>query len=183
MTLQRFVSLATLVVLLTGCGAESHPTPKVSVQTIDATGLKQAIAKHRGHVVLVDYWATWCKPCVELLPHTAELQQRWANRGLTVITVSMDDPKQRSAVESLLSRQSVAAENYLSNYGVGPDAFTAFGIEDGAVPHMQLFDRRGSLHKTFASGGLSLNPIEIDRAITHLLDDAKQNSPRPLGDD
>ena len=59
---------------------------------VDRAGYDAAIAKHRGKVVLVDFWATWCLPCVEQLPHTLELGQQMADRGLAVVTVSCDEP-------------------------------------------------------------------------------------------
>ena len=46
---------------------------------------------YRGKVVLLDFWATWCYPCREEIPHFVELQQKYAARGLQVIGVSMDD--------------------------------------------------------------------------------------------
>ena len=47
----------------------------------------------RGKVVLVDFWATWCLPCMAQLPHTVELADRFRDRGLTVATVSLDEPE------------------------------------------------------------------------------------------
>jgi cytochrome c biogenesis protein CcmG/thiol:disulfide interchange protein DsbE len=49
------------------------------------------LSSYRGKVVLLDFWATWCDPCREEIPHLVELQQRYGDRGLQVIGVSMDD--------------------------------------------------------------------------------------------
>ncbi len=49
------------------------------------------LSSYRGKVVLLDFWATWCVPCREEIPHFVELQQKYRNRGFQIIGVSMDD--------------------------------------------------------------------------------------------
>lgn len=56
---------------------------------LDGTPLR--LSAYRGKVVLLDFWATWCDPCREETPHFVELQRRYADRGLQIIGVSMDD--------------------------------------------------------------------------------------------
>jgi thiol-disulfide isomerase/thioredoxin len=167
-------STAMLLVVATlccGCGREPPEPPAPATTPIDAAGLSAILDRHRGRVVLVDFWATWCGPCVELFPHTVELQRRLGERGLTVIAVSMDDPAAAAAVRGFLTRQGATDENlgFLSRYGIGPEAFEAFTIEDGALPHLRLYDRKGRLHRVFASGGRVIDTGELDRAIEKLL--------------
>ena len=121
-------------------------------------------------MVLVDFWATWCGPCLELFPHAAELQRRLGAKGLTVVTVSLDDPGNEPAVRRFLDQQGATTENFLAVYGVGPEAFTAFGIADGALPHVRLYDRQGKLRRTFASGGKAIDPAEVERAVEQMLE-------------
>lgn len=54
-------------------------------------GKQLSLSSYRGKVVLLDFWATWCVPCREEIPHFAELQQKYGDRGLQIIGVSMDD--------------------------------------------------------------------------------------------
>jgi len=49
------------------------------------------LANYRGKVVLLDFWATWCTPCRGEIPHFVELQNTYAEQGLQVIGISMDD--------------------------------------------------------------------------------------------
>ena len=168
------LALAIMVLLVAGCaGRSSRPADDVTLRSIDASGLAQASQKHRGQVVLVDFWATWCGPCLALFPHTVELHRRFGDAGLAVITVSLDDPDNRPAVRKFLGQSGATTENYLAVYGVGPAAFTAFGIDDGALPHVRLYDRQGKLHKTFASGGKAIDPERVERAVEEMMNDAR----------
>ena len=160
--------------LVAGCRHETAPTAEsttaeVALATIDGRGLAEAVARHRGKVVLVDFWATWCVPCVELFPHTVELQRRLADQGLVVISVNMDDTENRETVLRFLRGHEAAFENFISQYGVGSEGFEAFDISDGALPHVKLYDRDGRLRKTFTSGGQALEPEEIVRAVAELM--------------
>ena len=106
------------------------------------------IAKHRGKVVLVDFWATWCLPCVEQLPHTLELGQRLADRGLAVVTVSCDEPTESDRVAKFLStKQASGATNLISQFGGSPRTMDEFEIASGAVPFYKLYDRAGRLRQ------------------------------------
>ena len=155
------------VVLTAGCGRESRPEPppEAAVPAIDAPGLARLLERQHGKVVLVEFWATWCEPCLKLFPHAVELHRRHRQDGLAVITVSLDDPDNELAVRRFLGRNEAYMENFLGRYGVGPDAFAAFDIADGALPHLKLYGRDGRLLKSFAGGGGPIDPKEVQRAV------------------
>ncbi len=169
-----------------GCGRHTTPpaeiaTDKIALTTVDSRGLADAVARCRGKVVLVEFWATWCVPCVKLFPHTVELHRRLADRGLVVISVSMDETEKREAVLHFLRDRGATFENFISSYGVGSAGFDAFDVTDGALPHLKIYDRHGRLQKTFVSGGESLAPEQIDLAVDELLRTCFENLPSPFG--
>ena len=63
--------------------------PDFSLPTL--TGEPLTLSSYRGKVVLLDFWATWCDPCREEIPHFVELQTKYGSQGLQIIGVSMDD--------------------------------------------------------------------------------------------
>jgi len=58
---------------------------------LELTGQRLSLANYRGKVVLLDFWATWCDPCREEIPHFVELQSKYREQGLQIVGVSMDD--------------------------------------------------------------------------------------------
>lgn len=77
----------------------SHPAvPPLSANAIapefslpDLSGKPLSLSSYRGKVVLLDFWATWCEPCKDEIPHLIALQNKYGDQGLQIIGVSMDD--------------------------------------------------------------------------------------------
>jgi peroxiredoxin len=90
---RAFVLLAILTVLLPGCYRGSRP-PRIGTAAPDFTlqdaDRKVILSEFRGKVVVLNFWATWCGPCVEEMPSLVQLQQRFKNKGVTVLGVSID---------------------------------------------------------------------------------------------
>jgi thiol-disulfide isomerase/thioredoxin len=145
--------------------ATTKPVP-IALKLIDRAAYDANIARHKGKVVLVDFWATWCPPCVEQLPHSLELGRQFADRGLAVVTVSCDEKSEAGRVaEFLATKKADVATNLISEFGSSTATMEEFKIENGAVPSYKLYDRKGELRQTF---GMT-TPGEIDQAIEKLL--------------
>ncbi len=118
--------------------------------------------------MLVDFWATWCKPCVDLFPHTVELDRKLAARGLAVITVSLDDLQERLEVLDFLREQRATLDNYIARDGGSNATWEALDL-GGGIPHLRLYDRGGKLRHTFPGDDAQLRTETIDRAVEQLL--------------
>ena len=116
----------------------------IEVTVVDKAGFQKAIDAHHGKVVLVDYWATWCPPCVKQFPHTVELSNKHREQGLDVIALSFDEPDDVDAVRKFLSEKEATFENLISSVGSGETAADEFDF-DGALPHYVVYDRDGNL--------------------------------------
>ena len=154
----------------------SAPTfQEVKLTVATPEQLKEALNQQKGRVVLVDYWATWCIPCIENFHHAVEWQQEYGDEGLTVISVSMDEPDNQEAALDFLRGQQARFPNFLSKLGGGDEGMLAFGVEGGAVPQYKIYNRKGQLVKTF---GVNTEPPftteDIEKTLKATLEEKPQ---------
>lgn len=145
---------------------------RVTLKVADRADLDSLIAKHKGNVVLVDYWASWCGPCRKMFPHTVMLSKKHQTAGLKVISVSLDDEDAREEVQKFLTEQNATFDNLLSKGGGDDASFESFEIPSGALPCLRLFDRDGKLVKTFAidlDADKQFTDADIAAAVNQLL--------------
>lgn len=103
-------------------------------------------ADYRGRVVLVDLWATWCRPCEASMPFYAELHQRYADRGFSVVAVSVDEHEED--VGRFLASRSLPFPILRDPKGTVPAL-----IDLKTMPSSVLLDRDGrvlDVHAGFA---------------------------------
>lgn len=97
--MKRLLSTA-LAALLLAAPAQAvdldQPAPPLTATLLD--GSAWDLAAHKGDVVIVNFWATWCVPCRAELPAFAEFQRKHQAEGVTVLALSMDDPEDLAKV-------------------------------------------------------------------------------------
>jgi cytochrome c biogenesis protein CcmG/thiol:disulfide interchange protein DsbE len=76
--------------------------PEFAAATVDATPVRKTLGDYQGKVILLNVWATWCVPCVVEMPSIQKLHEQFADRGLQVIAVSVDDAGAEEKIRNFL---------------------------------------------------------------------------------
>jgi peroxiredoxin len=139
--------------------------PAFRVKSLSGETLALDSLRARGPVVL-DFWAMWCKPCVAAIPEMEALWRKHRERGLTVIGVSEDGPRDGGKVRAFAARQGMS-------YPIVLDA--DLGLQERfkirAMPTTVLIDREGRVAR-FAQGYRPGETAALDSALVRLLDPA-----------
>jgi peroxiredoxin len=114
-----------------------QPRPDFSLGS--STGDVVTAADFNGRVLLLNFWATWCEPCLREMPMLVELQAQYGAQGLRVVGVAVDDPK--SAMD--FTREYGITYPILVGMGDVMAMNVAFGNTDGVLPYSVLVDREG----------------------------------------
>lgn len=106
------------------------------------SGKKVDLKKLKGKVVLVDFWATWCGPCVAEMPHVKEVYKKYHKRGFEVIAISLDDDPAR--LKEYLKKNAIPWEQFFDGKGWKNELAVKHGIT--GVPTAYLLDRNGVIY-------------------------------------
>lgn len=104
-------------------------------------GRKVDLKNLRGKVVLIDFWATWCIPCLQELPAVKAVYKKYHSKGLEIIGISLDE--KRDVVEQFLKKNQIPWPQYFDGKGWQTHWAQYYGIQ--AIPAMWLVDKKGIL--------------------------------------
>lgn len=144
------VLFIVFTVLLSGCYRGSRP-PRIGTAapdfTIQDADRKVSLGQFRGKVVLLNFFASWCAPCAEEMPSLVQVQERFQNKGVTVLGVSIDV-------------DSDAYHKFLKDYKIDfptvrdPDQKTSSLYGTFKWPETYVIDRNGIVRRKF------IGPVE-----------------------
>jgi len=109
-------------------------------EVVATNGQKISLDDLKGKVVLIDFWATWCQPCREALPHMREIAKKFQDQPLVVLSVSLDDDEEKW--RDFVAKNEMTWLQYRDGGFKGPIA-TTFGVQ--AIPHTFTIDADGVL--------------------------------------
>jgi cytochrome c biogenesis protein CcmG/thiol:disulfide interchange protein DsbE len=154
---------AVLLLVLAGCYSGSRPprigstAPDFTVQDDDR---KVTLSQFRGQVVVLNFWATWCPPCIEETPSLVGMQQRMKDKGITVLAVSVDADEN-------------AYRRFLKDHGVNlltvrdPDQKSSGLYGTFKFPETYVIDRSGTMRRKFI-GAVDWTEPEITDFLSRL---------------
>jgi cytochrome c biogenesis protein CcmG/thiol:disulfide interchange protein DsbE len=130
----------------------------------DLSGKKVSLSDHRGQFVLIDFWATWCPPCIKSIPELVELHKKYKEQGLVVLGISLDDPaqvdsslltafKEKNRIDYVILR---GGEKVVRDYS---------GPEGMSIPTMFFVDREGRIIEKL----VGFRPGRVENSIKKLL--------------
>ena len=119
------------------------------------TGQNVSIESLKGKVVVIDFWATWCGPCVAEMPKLKSLYADWKDKGVEFIGVSLDQPEDKgglTALKAYVTKESLAWPQYYQGNFWDSDFSVSWGVN--SIPAVFVVDADGNLHSTDARGKL-----------------------------
>jgi cytochrome c biogenesis protein CcmG/thiol:disulfide interchange protein DsbE len=158
------------------CGTKSSGSPRVlasepAVTFKDLQGKDIPLDSFKGKVVLVNFWATWCEPCRSEIPLLIAYQQKYADKGFTMLGVAMDEDG-KAAVDPFIqsTKFDVRGQQLAMNYPVvlgNDDIADKFGGLLG-LPVTLVISRDGKIVKRYI-GSIERNEADLDKQIKDLL--------------
>ena len=159
----RAVFALPLLVALSGCYSGSRP-PRIGSNAPDFTlqdsDHSVALNQFRGQIVVLNFWATWCPPCIEEMPSLVEMQRRMRSKGVTVVAVSIDVDE--NAYHAFIKQHGV---DLLTVRDPGQKTPSLYGTH--GWPETFIIDRQGVMRRKFI-GAVDWTDPEITTFLSKL---------------
>jgi cytochrome c biogenesis protein CcmG, thiol:disulfide interchange protein DsbE len=145
------VILVVAVVLSSAAQDKKTDIPSVNVKTLDNKTFNTSQLSNDGKPMIIDFWATWCKPCIAELNAINEEYTEWQQEtGVKLVAISIDDARTMASVAPFVNGKGWDYEVYLDT---NSDFKRAMNVNN--VPHTFLVDGTGKIvsqHNTYAPG-------------------------------
>lgn len=143
--------------------AKRKTVPVVNVKDIKGNVFSTANIENGGKPIIIDFWATWCKPCVKELTAISDVWEEWVKEtGVKMYAVSVDDPRSSSQVKPFVDGKGW---DYTVLLDQNSDLKRAMGV--GPIPQVFILNGKGEIvwtHTTYAEGNEN-DMLEVIRKI------------------
>ena len=122
--LRRIIQIGALLLLsaLPAMGAPQKGQPAPAIKVMTTSGQQVTLANYKGYVLIMDFFATWCPPCREAVPHLQGLNRKYGKQGLQILGLSLDDDsktlKEFAEDKKLSYPVALASEELKADYGL-----------------------------------------------------------------
>jgi len=126
---------------------QTQPAPetdRIQLRSVQLVEWQKILAEYRGQYIVVDTWATWCIPCRQEFPELVALHRKYADKGVVVMSVTIDEPKDANKALEFLRQQRADFPNFLIDYDDWTNHWNIKGI-----PCVLVLDREGKLLRRF----------------------------------
>lgn len=141
------ILLTCLAIMVLAAAASVEAAPRVgqpapAFKVVTTAGQPVTLDSFRGHVLVVDFFATWCQPCRQSIPHLVEMNRKYGKQGLQILGLSADEDGER-VVKAFAGEFKVNYPLALAGETVTAD----FGVR--SVPVMFIIDKSGKVAEVF----------------------------------
>ena len=167
----RFALVLACLLTITGCYGHSKPTsiskpaPDFSIQDSDRS---VSLNQLRGKIIVLNFWATWCPPCVEEMPSLVAMQKKLNAKDVTVLAISVDedaDAYHKFLKDHNIDLLTVRDPGQRNDTGVNSPVASRYGTFK--FPETYIIDRGGTIRRKFI-GPIDWNQAEILEYLSRL---------------
>ncbi len=139
---------------------EGYLAPRFTLRNLK--GNLEGIDDHLGKVIIINFWATWCTPCVKEMPSFENLYRRFRSKGLTILAVSLDK-NSPSKVQEFVDKHKLSFPVLLDTDGGAEKLYPSF-----TIPFTYVVDKKGRVVAR-VDGGKDWGSAKTFKAVEHLL--------------
>lgn len=140
--IQYFIIVILLTVSVNSFSQELLPANKEALDNI--------ISENKDKVILFNYWATWCKPCVEEFPDLMKIYKNYKDKDFKLVFVSLDFGEDfKDEITDFLKKNGVDFDTYYNNFNKDEELLNYVSKDwEGAIPGTFIYDKEGKLKKS-----------------------------------
>jgi peroxiredoxin len=131
--------------------------PALDFHVTDLNGEALSLEQYRGQIVLLDFWATWCPPCIAEIPNVKKTYEKYKDQKFQIVGISLD--RSREPLEAYIQKESLTWLHYWDNTGKVSNLYNV-----QAIPSTFLIDGEGVIRKT------NLRGYRLETAVAELVE-------------